>query len=144
MLPVALLWLIAAVVLVMAEVISGDLVLLMLGVAAAGTAAASALGVGVGYDAAVFAVSSLALIFLARPALKRRMHTGHELKTNVDALIGRKAVVESTVDAHGGRVRINGDVWSARAFDETQVLETGQTVTVMNISGATAVVWAEP
>ncbi|MEV5542165.1 NfeD family protein [Saccharopolyspora shandongensis] len=66
------------------------------------------------------------------------------MKTNVGALIGKKAIVESTVDAANGRVRIDGDVRSARAFDETQVLETGQTVTIMDISGATAAVWAEP
>ncbi|TDD32297.1 NfeD family protein, partial [Saccharopolyspora elongata] len=127
-----------------AEVISGELVLLMLGLAAIGAAGAAALGVPLGVDAAVFALLGLGLIFVARPALKRRLNRGLELKTNVAALIGKKAVVESTVDATRGRVRINGDVWSARAFDETQVLETGQTVTVMDISGATAVVWAEP
>ncbi|MEU5853168.1 NfeD family protein [Saccharopolyspora shandongensis] len=141
---VALVWLIAGVVLIAAEVISGELVLLMLGLAAMGAAGAAALAVPVGVDAAVFAVFGLGLIFIARPALKRRLHRGLELKTNVGALIGKKAIVESTVDAANGRVRIDGDVWSARAFDETQVLETGQTVTVMDISGATAVVWAEP
>ncbi|MEV0702779.1 NfeD family protein [Saccharopolyspora sp. NPDC050389] len=141
---VALLWLIAGVVLIGAEVISGELVLLMLGLAAIGAAGAAALGVPLGVDAAVFALLGLGLIFVARPALKRRLNRGLELKTNVAALIGKKAVVESTVDATRGRVRINGDVWSARAFDETQVLETGQTVTVMDISGATAVVWAAP
>ncbi|MEV0089016.1 NfeD family protein [Saccharopolyspora sp. NPDC050642] len=141
---VALLWLIAGVVLIGAEVVSGELVLLMLGLAAIGAAGAAALGVPLGVDAAVFALLGLGLIFVARPALKRRLNRGLELKTNVEALIGKKAVVESTVDATRGRVRINGDVWSARAFDETQVLETGQTVMVMDISGATAVVWAEP
>ncbi|MGI8305788.1 NfeD family protein [Saccharopolyspora hattusasensis] len=141
---VALVWLIAGVVLIVAEVISGELVLLMLGLAAMGAAGAAALGVPLGVDAAVFAVLGLGLIFVARPALKRRLNRGIELKTNVEALIGKKAVVESTVDATSGRVRIDGDVWSARAFDGTQVLETGQTVMVMDISGATAVVWAEP
>jgi membrane protein implicated in regulation of membrane protease activity len=140
----ALLWLIAGVVLIAAEILSGDFVLVMLGAAALGAAGASALGVPLGLDAAVFAALSLGLIFMARPALRRRMRVEHELKTNVEALIGKKAVVESTVDAHGGRVRIGGEVWSARAFDETQVMERGQTVTVMDISGATAVVWAEP
>ncbi|MEV6227275.1 NfeD family protein [Saccharopolyspora shandongensis] len=141
---VALLWLIAGVVLIVAEVISGELVLLMLGLAAMGAAGAAALGAPLGVDAAVFAALGLGLIFGARPALKRRLNRGNGVKTNVEALIGKKAIVESTVDAAGGRVRIDGDVWTARAFDETQVLETGQTVTVMDISGATAVVWAEP
>ncbi|MBE9373586.1 NfeD family protein [Saccharopolyspora sp. HNM0983] len=140
----ALLWLIAGVVLVVAEVLSGEFVLVMLGVAAFGAAGASALGVPLPLDAAVFAALGLGLIFLARPALKRRVQIQRELKTNVDALVGKTAIVESTVDAHQGQVRMDGELWSARAFDETQVLQVGETVTVMEISGATAVVWAEP
>ncbi|MGP4016111.1 NfeD family protein [Saccharopolyspora sp. 5N708] len=140
----ALLWLIAGVLLVAAEVLSGDFVLVMLGVAALGAAGASALGAPLMVDAVVFAVLGLGLIFVARPALKRRMQVQRELKTNVDALVGKRAQVESKVDAHGGQVRIEGALWSARAFDETQVIEVGETVTVMEIAGATAVVWAEP
>lgn len=140
----ALLWLIAGVLLIAAEILSGDFVLVMLGAAALGAAGASALGAPLAVDAAVFAVLGLGLIFLARPALKRRMRQSAELKTNVDALVGKRAKAESTVDAHGGQVRIDGALWSARAFDETQVIEAGQTVTVMEIAGATAVVWAEP
>lgn len=139
---VSLLWLIAAVVLIAAETLSGDFVLVMLGAGALGAAGASALGLPLGWDAVVFGGLALGLIFLARPALKRRLRVDRELKTNVDALIGKKAVVESLVDVQGGRVRIDGDVWSARALDESQVMQTGQTVTVVEISGATAVVWA--
>ncbi len=139
----ALVWLIAGLVLVAAEVISGELVLLMLGAAAIGTAGAAALGAPVWLEALVFAALSGGLVMLARPALKRKL-SHQELRTNVDALIGSRAVVESTVDARDGRVRIGGDVWSARAVDEAQVLETGRTVMVMDISGAIAVVSAEP
>lgn len=139
----ALLWLIAGVLLVAAEVLSGEFVLVMLGAAALGAAGASALGAPLPVDAVVFAVLGLGLIFIARPALKRRLHNPLELKTNVDALVGKQAVAESTVDVHGGQVRIDGAVWSARALDETQVIEAGQTVTVIEIAGATAVVSAE-
>ncbi|MEB3366296.1 NfeD family protein [Saccharopolyspora mangrovi] len=140
----ALLWLIAGVLLVGAEALSGDFVLVMIGAAALGAAGSSALGMPLGVDVAVFAVLALGLVLLARPALKRRMGVQRELKTNVDALVGKQAVVESTVDAQGGRVRIDGQLWSARALDGTQVIEAGRTVTVMEIAGATAVVWAEP
>ncbi|MDI2027986.1 NfeD family protein [Saccharopolyspora sp. TS4A08] len=139
----ALLWLIAGVLLVGAEALSGDFVLVMLGAAALGAAGSSALGMPLGVDVAVFAVLALGLVLLARPAIKRRMNQT-ELKTNADALVGKHAQVESAVDAHGGRVRIDGQVWSARALDETQVIEVGRTVTVVEIAGATAVVWAEP
>lgn len=140
----ALLWLIAGVLLVAAEVLSGEFVLVMLGAAALGAAAASALGASLVVDAAVFAVLGLGLIFVARPALKRRLSHPLEIKTGVDALVGKRAVAESTVDVRGGRVRIDGDLWSARALDETQVIQAGQTVTVIEIAGATAVVSAEP
>lgn len=140
----ALLWLIAGVLLVGAEVLSGDFVLVMLGAAALGAAGSSALGAPLAVDVAVFVVLSLGLLFLARPALKSRLGAMHELKTNVDALVGKSAVVETRVDAHSGQVRIDGQLWSARALDATQEMDTGQTVTVMEIDGATAVVWAEP
>lgn len=139
---VSVLWLIAAVVFVAAETLSGDFVLVMLGGGALAAAGASALGLPLGWDAAVFAVISLGLLFLARPALKRRMSVGQELKTNVEALPGKTAIAETEVTVRGGRVRIDGELWSARALDETQVIETGQTVTVVEIAGATAVVWA--
>jgi membrane protein implicated in regulation of membrane protease activity len=137
------LWLIAGVVLIAAEVLSGDFVLVMLGAGALGAAGVTALGLPLGADAGVFVVLSVGLLVLARPALKRRIHRGTELRTNVQALIGSPAVAESTVDAHGGRVRIQGALWSARALDETQVFEPGRTVTVVEISGATAVVTAQ-
>ena len=74
--------------------------------------------------------------------LRRRLHTDEQL-TNAEGLVGGRAVVVSTVDASGGKVKLRGELWSARAFDETQVLEPGQAVTVMTISGATAVVFGE-
>lgn len=138
-----MLWLIAGVLLVAAEVLSGDFVLLMLGTGALAAAMSSALGTPVWVDVVTFGVISVALVTLARPMLRRRLHTGAQVLTNAEALIGGRAVVVSTVNASGGKVKLRGELWSARAFDETQVLEPGQAVTVMGISGATAVVWGE-
>jgi membrane protein implicated in regulation of membrane protease activity len=137
----ALLWLLVGIVLVLAEVLSGAFVLVMLGVAALASALAVSLGVPVPISAFVFAGVAAGGIMLARPALVRRMHQGDHVKTNVDALVGRKALVLDTVDAHSGQVKIGGEIWSARAYDETEVLEPGRSVTIMSISGATAVVW---
>lgn len=139
-----MLWLIAGVLLIAAEVLSGDFVLLMLGAAALAAAGSSALGAPLWVDVLVFAVAMVAFVTLARPMLRRRLHAGELLRTNAEALIGGKAVVVTTVDASGGKVKLRGELWSARAFDETQVLEPGRAVTVMDISGATAVVWGEP
>lgn len=139
----AVVWLIAGFLLIVAEVLSTDFVLIMLGAAALVAAGFSALGASIWIEVAAFATASVALITLARPALKRRLHTDLS-PTNAQALLGDKAVVVSTVDAKGGKVKLRGELWSARAFDETEVLEPGRTVTVMTISGATAVVLGEP
>jgi membrane protein implicated in regulation of membrane protease activity len=138
----AVIWLIVGVALVVAEVLSGTFVLFMLGLAALASAGVSALGVPLPISAVVFAVVAAGGITLARPALVRRLQRGTEhIKTNSDALVGRSAVVVSRVDAHEGQVKIGGDLWSARSYDETEVFEPGRSVTVMGISGAVALVW---
>ncbi|MGH3928507.1 MAG: NfeD family protein [Pseudonocardiaceae bacterium] len=141
---VAVLWLVAGLLLIAAEVLSGDFVLLMLGASALGASVSAAFGAPLWLDVLVFTVISIALVTLARPTLRRRLHAGTLVRTNAEALIGDTALVVTTVDARGGKVKLRGELWSARTFDETQVLEPGQAVTVMNITGATAVVWGEP
>ena len=138
----AVVWLVAGFALIVAEVLTGGFVLIMLGVGALAAAGVAALDESIWLEVAVFAGISVALTTLARPVLKRRLHTTHVL-TNVDALLGDRAIVVSTVDAHGGKIKLRGELWSARAYDETEVLEPGQRVTVMTISGATAIVVGE-
>jgi membrane protein implicated in regulation of membrane protease activity len=135
----AVVWLVAGFALIVAEVLTGGFVLIMLGIGALAAAGFAALGGSIWGEVAVFAGASVALTTLARPMLKRRLHPVH-VPTNVDALLGDKAIVVSTVDAHGGKIKLRGELWSARAYDETETLEPGQRVTVMTISGATAVV----
>ncbi|TVT23082.1 NfeD family protein [Amycolatopsis rhizosphaerae] len=141
----ALIWLIAGVVLMAAEVISGDLVLLMLGVGALVAAGSAALTGNAVIDVIVFAVASAGLLWLARPALKRRFLHTPVVRTGIEALVGKHGVVLSAVDNEGGgRIKLDGDVWSARSFIEGQRIEPGTKVTVVEISGATAVVSPEP
>ncbi len=78
------------------------------------------------------------------PIAKRHLTLGTGTRTGTDALVGKEAIVLSDVDAHDGRVRLNGGEWSARSFDRAQHLPAGTVVRVMEISGATAVVWQEP
>ena len=140
----ALLWLVFGVALVLAEVLSGDFVLVMLGFAGLAAALADVVGGSLLVDAIVFAASALLGLFAVRPILRSRlMAVGHDHRTGIEALKGVHAVVVETVDEHDGRVRIGGEVWSARTFEPTQRLEPGQQVIVMDISGATAIVWAE-
>jgi membrane protein implicated in regulation of membrane protease activity len=139
----AVMWLIVGLLLIAAEVLSGDFVLIMLGVAALAAAGSAALSAPGWVGVLVFAVTSLGLITLARPVLKRQLQPAEITLTNAEALLGGQAVVVETVDAHRGQVKLNGEIWSARAFDETEVLEPGRAVTVIDISGATAVVLGE-
>jgi len=142
--PAWAIWLIGAAILAGAELLSLDLVLIMVAAAAALAAGSAALGLPVAGQIAVFGVSALALLLVVRPIARRHLDSPHEITTGTAALVGRKAVVVAPVDAHAGQVRLAGEVWSARSYDETQVLEVGRTVDVMSISGATAVVWGGP
>lgn len=138
----ALIWLIVGILLVIAEVLSGDFVLVMLGAAALAAAGASALGAADLVSVLVFAATSLGLIVGARPVIKRRLQLGQHIPMHHEALLGSKAVALSLVDENGGQVKIGGDTWSARTL-EGLVIEPGTAVTVVEISGATAVVLAE-
>lgn len=141
---VALVWLVIGVVLVAAEVLSGDFVLLMLGIAGLLSAGAAALGAEGVLTAVVFAVASIGLVAGVRPVIARRMHAGTTTRTNIDRLVGSRAVTVTEVDFDGGQVKIGGELWSARTIGEDEVIEPGRSVTVLEISGATAVVLAKP
>ncbi|WP_375498716.1 NfeD family protein [uncultured Jatrophihabitans sp.] len=141
--PDWLLWLIAAGVFAAAEAATLTLVLLMVGGGAAAAAVTAALGGPVLLQFAVAIVVTFALLGVVRPVAQRHMLPGSGTVTGAEALIGRTAVVLSTVDATDGRVRLNGAEWSARSLDEQQVLPAGREVRVVQISGATAVVYDE-
>jgi len=138
----AIFWLIGGIALIAAEMLSGDFFLLMVGIGALAGAGAEFIFGNTLVSCAVFAIVSIGLVTFARPWLKRRMH-GELVHTNADALIGRKAVAVSVVDGAGGQVKLDGDVWSARAFDDKQAIAPGAEVTVVEIAGATAVVLAD-
>jgi membrane protein implicated in regulation of membrane protease activity len=139
----AVLWLVAGLLLLGTEVVTGTLVLLMFGGGALAASAASLLGLGLVGSAAVFAVVSV-LLLAGRSPLRRRLerHTPHT-PTRAEALVGGAATVVARVDGHDGRIRIGDDEWSARAFDGAQVIEAGERVTVVRIAGATALVLAD-
>ncbi|TQF66488.1 NfeD family protein [Rhodococcus spelaei] len=141
----AIIWLVAGVLLAAAEALTGDFFLLMLAGGALATAGVTAVtDLPVWIDAVIFAVVSLALILGVRPALLRRFSKPPLLPTNVEALPGKRALVLEEVAEHGGQIKLDGQVWTARALDVTEVYPPGTTVTVMEIDGATAVVWKGP
>jgi len=61
-----------------------------------------------------------------------------------DALVGRQAVVLEEVSSEGGRVKLGGEVWSARSYDDDEVIPVGARVDVFQIKGATALVHPIP
>lgn len=142
----ALIWLIAGVALIAAEVLSGEFVLLMLGAGALAAAAGTLLGLSVLPATLVFAAVSVLLIAAVRPALRRKLDKAIEhTATNTAALVGKQGTVVEEIrgDHTGGRVKIGGDVWSAQAYDHHQTIEAGSRVRIIEISGATAMVLAD-
>ncbi|WP_334024962.1 NfeD family protein [Nocardia terpenica] len=141
----AILWLVAGVLLAAAEMLTGDFTLLMLGGAALVTAGVAGVAhTSLVVDAIIFGISALALLFLIRPMLLRRFAIPPPTATNVHALPGKTAKVLETVNEDTGRVKIDGEVWSARSFDPSEEYAEGETVYVMKIDGAHAVVWKGP
>jgi membrane protein implicated in regulation of membrane protease activity len=136
-----LVWAVLAVALAVGEVLTPGLFFLGPVALAAGAAAVAALlGAGAVGSLVVFIVCSLASLAFLRPVARRHVRLPAISRTGTDALIGRKAVVTRKVDAVGGRIRVGGEEWSARSYLEDQVLAEGQTVDIVKIEGATALV----
>jgi membrane protein implicated in regulation of membrane protease activity len=140
--PAWLLWAIVAVALAIGEIFTPGLFFLgPIAVAAVVALVAAALGAGWAIDLVVFAGGAAASLAVLRPIARSHLRMPAALRTGTAALVGARAVVLERVDASGGRVRIGGEVWSARALDESQVIEPGTSVQVAEIEGATALVY---
>ena len=133
-------WIVAAVLLAIGEVLTPGAFFLGPVALAAGAAAIVALFAGGVASAIVFIVAALLSLAVLRPIARRHVRMPQLTRTGTDALIGRKAVVTRRVDAVGGRVRIGGEEWSARAYLDDGVYAEGATVDVVRIEGATALV----
>ncbi len=134
-------WLIAAAVLAIAEVFTLTAALGLLAAAASITAVSAALGLPVSWQFLVFALVATLSVLFVRPLALRRLSPRQEARFGVEALVGKPAYVVSEVSARGGRVRIGGEEWTARAYDETLVIPPGTTADVVEISGSTAFVY---
>ncbi|WP_367040462.1 NfeD family protein [Streptomyces sp. Je 1-332] len=133
-------WLIGAVALGIPLVLTAMPEFGMLSVGAVAGAVTAGLGGGTVLQVVVFAAVSVALVAVVRPVAARHRAGRPELATGVDALKGRSAVVLERVDASGGRIKLAGEIWSARALDTAQSYEAGREVDVVEIDGATAIV----
>jgi membrane protein implicated in regulation of membrane protease activity len=134
-------WCVVAAVLAIGEVLTPGLFFLGPVALAAGAAAvAAALGAGVAGSLIVFILGSLGSLLFLRPIARRHVRLPALSRTGTDALVGRKAQVTRRVDGAGGRVRIGGEEWTARAYLDDAVYDEGSLVNVIRIEGATALV----
>jgi membrane protein implicated in regulation of membrane protease activity len=133
-------WIVAAGVLAVGEMVTTGFFLGPIALAAALAAVVAAVGAGTALQWIVFAAVSVASLGLLRPIARRHLHLPAATRTGAAALVGSRAVVLERVDADRGQVKIGGEIWSARAYDEDQVIEPGTRVEVLRIDGATALV----
>lgn len=136
-----LLWLIGAGLLAIGEVFTLDLVLLMLAGGAVGGMAVALLGGAAVLQILTFIVISGALLVLVRPLAQRQLTDRTPLQLDgVDTLIGKTAQVTRDVDVSGGRIRVGADEWTARSQHGGEFFAAGETVRILQVDGATAVV----
>ena len=133
-------WLVLAALLGVAELMTTTLAFGLLAVAAVAAAIVGVVGLGLPFQLAAFAVAAGAGLGVVRPLAVRHIRQPPVLRTGTSALVGRSATVIEEVTVLTGRVRIGGEVWSARSYDESQVIPVGSTVDVFAIEGAAALV----
>jgi membrane protein implicated in regulation of membrane protease activity len=137
-------WLSLAIGLGVLELFSLDLILLMLAAGAIVGMVAAIIGLDQWVQLLAAVATSIAALGLVRPNVVKRLHAGPTLVLGHDALVGKTAVVVEQVSSQGGQVRIGGELWTARPYDDDAVIEPGAKVDVFQIKGATAMVHKVP
>jgi membrane protein implicated in regulation of membrane protease activity len=135
-------WLIVAVAFAVGEILNLSFFLFPFAIGALGAAILSLVGAGTPAAFAAFAVLTAVSFAIVRPIARRHVRMPAQLRTGTAALVGRSAVVLEPIDndANHGTVRLDGETWSARAYDDDQTFAAGARVHVMEIRGATALV----
>lgn len=138
-------WLGLGITLGVLEMFSLDLILLMLAVGAGVGMVAALAGLPLVAQALVAVAASAAMLLVVRPSMARRLHGGPELTLGHSKLVGQQGVVLEPVSQQTpGRIKLAGEVWTARPYDDTLTIEPGETVDVLQIKGATALVHPVP
>jgi len=134
-------WVILAAVLAAGEVAASfTFILGPIAIAALVPAVVAAVGAPMEAQIVAFIIASIASLALVRPIARRHLRTPARIRTGTAALIGSRALVLDRVDSDHGQVKIGGEVWTARPYDEDDVYEPGARVEVIKIEGATALV----
>jgi membrane protein implicated in regulation of membrane protease activity len=134
-------WLIVAAVLGVAELLTTTLAFGLIAAAAVVAAVVGVFHLDLALQLVAFVVAAAAGLGFIRPIAVRHIKQPPALRTGVAALVGRSAIVLEEVTEHSGRIRIGGEEWSSRAYDESLVIPVGTKVDVMQIDGATALVY---
>jgi membrane protein implicated in regulation of membrane protease activity len=133
-------WLGLAMLLGVAELFSLDLVLLMLATGALVGMVTALVGLPIAAQIIAAVLASVAALALARPSMVRRLHSGPELRHGPAALVGQEGFVTAELTPEGGQIKLAGEIWTARPYDEMSVVPVGAKVQVLEIRGATAYV----
>jgi len=138
-------WLVLAVVLAVAEGLTTTFVLIMFAAGALAAAGGAALGAPLWAQALLFAGVSLAALIGVRPALQRRRGDAPDSREHLglSAIEGVEALVIEDIGASSGQIKIDGEIWSARPYDAQQSFAKGTRVRVIEVKGATAMVWQD-
>jgi membrane protein implicated in regulation of membrane protease activity len=140
--PAWVAWAIFAVLLAIGEIFTPGLFFLgPIALAALAATVAAALGAAIWVQIVVFGVGSFAAVALLRPIARAHLTMPRALRTGAAALEGAKAIVLQRVDSRGGRVKIGGEEWSARSYMPDEAFDVGAEVEVVQIQGATALVY---
>lgn len=133
-------WLIVAMALGIAELLSLTLNLALIAAAAIVATLVAAIGLPMGFQVAAFALTGVLLVLFVRPIAMKQLKEPPVMRMGISALIGKDALALTDVTRSTGRVRIGGEEWSARPYDPSLVIPAGATVEVLAIEGATALV----
>ena len=134
-------WLIVAAVLGVAELLTTTLAFGLIALAAVAAAVVGAFHLSFALQLVAFAAAAGAGLGFVRPIAIKHIKQPPALRTGVAALVGRSGIVLEEVTEHSGRVRIDGEEWSSRPYDDSLVIPVGTKVDIMQIKGATALVY---
>lgn len=134
-------WLVAAVVLALAESLTLDFTLLMLAVGALAAAGVAVFFPGLLLLQVVVAIAvSFAMLFLARPTLLEKVRRAPGYRSSLQRMVGSTGRALTVIDGESGEVKVAGEVWQARSFS-TEAIEAGTPVEIFEVDGTTVVVY---
>lgn len=140
----AVFWIVLAVALAAAEIFTTTFVLLMFAAGALAAAVVAGVHGPVVLQGLTFAVVSVLALYGVRPLLSQFLHRNAEsAPMGIEAIEGSAGLVLERVDLDHGLIKIDGEMWSARPYDATQTFDEGERVRVIEVRGATALVWKE-